>query len=118
MSAAESKNVKTWDARRQRFHEMFCMCLEGKTLSEIGEHYGISKQAVSSFLKCNANSKEFEIIQESFTKRMTSVQNDAEVMSKVQDGWSYSKIAKHFGCHVSSIKRAAARWRKSNASAA
>lgn len=118
MSAAESKNVKTWDARRQRFREMFSMCLDGKTLSEIGEHYGISKQAVSSFLRCNANSKEFEIIQESFIKRMTSVQNDAEVVSKIQEGWRYSKIAEHFGCHVSSVKRAAARWRKSNASAA
>lgn len=115
MSAAQSKNVKTWDARRQRFDEMFSMCLDGKTLSEIGEHFGISKQAVSGFLRCNANPKEFEIIQECFNKRLTGIWREEEIVSALQSGLTCSKVAEVVGCHVSTVKRVSARRKKAQA---
>jgi len=98
MSAAQSKNVKTWNARRQRFDE-----------------YGISKQAVSGFLRCNANPKQFEIIQECFNKRLTGIWREEDIVFALQSGLTCSKVAEVVGCHVSTVKRVSARRKKAQA---
>jgi DNA invertase Pin-like site-specific DNA recombinase len=114
MPAPEPKNVKTWEARKERFNEMFSMCLEGKTLLEVGKQYGISKQAVSSFLHNNANEKELELLQESFAKRVASVWFKPRVISKLEEGLTCAQISKDIDCHVSTVKRISSQWRKSN----
>ena len=114
MSASEPKSVKTWEARKERFNKMFSMCLEGKTLLEIGKQYGISKQAVSTFLRSNANERQLELIQESFAKRVASVWFKSLIVSKLEEGLTCAQISKDIDCHVSTVKRISSQWRKSN----
>lgn len=113
MSVSKPKSVKTWEARKERFNEMFSMCLEGKTLLEIGKQYGISKQAVSTFLRSNANEKQLELIQESFTRRVACIWFKSLIISKLEEGFTCAQISKDIDCHVSTVKRISSQWRKS-----
>jgi len=108
-----AKTPKMWGARRERFHEILELCLSGKSLAEIGAKYGISKQAVSSFVHNNANEIELALIKEAFTKRLPSAWHESAIISGLQDGLTCMQISKNLGCHLSSVKRVSARWRKS-----
>jgi DNA-binding CsgD family transcriptional regulator len=113
MPAASFKSSQGWGDRRERFNEMFEMCLEGKSLSDIGKTFGITKQAVSYFLKNNANPRQFELIQEAFTKRIPSSWYESEIVKHLETGLTCAEVAKVVGCHVSSVKRVSARWKRS-----
>ncbi len=118
MPAASFKSSQGWGDRRERFNEMFQMCLEGKSLSDIGKAFGITKQAVSYFLKNNANPRQFELIQESFSQRVPSVCFRSDIIQHLESGMTCNYIAKTLGCHVSSVKRVSASWRRSQREAA
>lgn len=112
MSAESFKSSHQWGARRERFNEIFELCLSGASLSEIGARYGISKQAVSSFVKKHANEKELELIQEAFTKKSPSAWHSTDIIAGLQAGMTCAQISKELNCHLSSVKRVSARWRK------
>lgn len=98
--------------RRDRFKKMYSLCLEGKTYSEIGKEFGITRERVRQILNKYATEDEFKLIRESVERRSLSTWFCSEIMAQLDAGHTCSQVSKNLGCHVSVVKRVSAKRKK------
>lgn len=112
MSPTQKLIVSDFCSRRDRFEKMYSLCLEGKTYSEIGKEFGITRERVRQILNKHATAEEFRLIRESVERRSLSTWFCAEILAQLEIGHTCTQISKNLGCHVSVVKRISAKRKK------
>jgi DNA-binding CsgD family transcriptional regulator len=98
--------------RKDRFERMYSLCLEGKSYSEIGREFGITKERVRQVLNKYSTEDQFKLIRESVERRSLSSWFCAEILAQLEAGHTCVQISKNLGCHVSVVKRVSAKRRR------
>lgn len=112
MLPGNSLTVHNVCLRRERFERMYSLCLEGKSYSEIGKEFGITKERVRQVLNKYATEDQFKQIRESVERRTLSSWFCSEILAQLEAGHTCSQVSKNLGCHISVVKRVSAKRRK------
>lgn len=112
MSPAQKLTVSDFCSRRDRFEKMYSLCLEGKSYSEIGREFGITRERVRQILNKYATADEFKLIRESVERRSLSTWFCLEILAQLEAGHTCVQVSKNLGCHVSVVKRVSAKRKK------
>jgi transposase-like protein len=95
--------------RREKFEQMYELYMEGKTLTEIGNVFGISKQRVNQILRAAASDEEYSVIKRESERRRSSTWQDCEVINLLEAGKTCTQVSKLLNVSLSFVKRASAR---------
>ncbi len=112
MPLNQNLTVNDLGLRKDRFEKMYSLCLEGKSYSEIGKEFGITKERVRQVLNKYSTEDQFKQIRESVERRSLSSWFCAEILAQLETGHTCSQISKNLGCHVSVVKRVSAKRRR------
>lgn len=86
--------------------------MEGKSYSQIGKIFGISKQRVQQIVKNFASAKQYDDIRSRIERRSMGTFLAKEILAELEAGLSCSDVSKNVGCSVSLVKKISAKRSK------
>jgi DNA-binding CsgD family transcriptional regulator len=99
-------------AARERFTRIYEYLMEGRSYSEIGKIFGISKQRVQQVIKNFASAKQYDEIRKRIETRSMNTFLAKEILAELEAGHSCYAISKNVGCSVSLVKKISAKRNK------